>query len=201
MLEDVKWSASNAFRWKSLYSLFSYLSSWALFSAIKAFSCCCCNSLCFAMDFNWFLEPIAWKGTTNESSAAKQSKSHTENDHMQYGGHVPFQIPSIGENWRIKKKNRKRGNAEAWSQELYVLTTVRLLSCDMKITTATLQINTTLVRCIPDYKNKALIANNSYLHLFLFHFLRKGVNHINEAANDLLEVGDFWNGISMDWYM
>ena len=37
----------------------SHRSSCVFFSAISALSCCCCASLCFAIDFKRFLEPMA----------------------------------------------------------------------------------------------------------------------------------------------
>lgn len=39
-----------------------YLSSCIFFSAMRAWSCCCWASLCFATDFSKFLAPIAWEG-------------------------------------------------------------------------------------------------------------------------------------------
>jgi hypothetical protein len=37
----------------------AYLSSCVFFSAIRACSCCCWASLCFAMDFSKFRAPMA----------------------------------------------------------------------------------------------------------------------------------------------
>ena len=50
----------NVLDWVNKCYSDSYRSSCVFFSAISALSCCCCASLCFAIDFKRFLEPIAW---------------------------------------------------------------------------------------------------------------------------------------------
>ncbi|CAB1348314.1 unnamed protein product [Coregonus sp. 'balchen'] len=45
-----------------------------VFSAIRAWSCCCWASLCLATDFNRFLAPIAW-----EKEAVQQHVVHPDN--------------------------------------------------------------------------------------------------------------------------